>query len=58
MKGKFKADQHRSTGQLALFEIPVVSFDYAFLSDRGEPTEHAAKMLKKKIMKKKSCIMK
>ena len=35
VKSKCKADQHRATGQLAESEIPVVSFDYAFMSDRS-----------------------
>ena len=39
VKGKCKADQHRATGQLAESEIPVVSVDYAFMSDRGKPTD-------------------
>ena len=39
VKGKCKADQHRATGQLANSEVPVVSFDYAFMSDRGKPAD-------------------
>ena len=35
VKGKCKADQHRSTGQLAESTVPVVSFDYAFMGDKN-----------------------
>ena len=39
VKGKCKADQHRATGQLAASEIPVVSFDYAFMGDKGRTAD-------------------
>ena len=39
MKGKSKADQHRSTGQLAESAVPVVSFDYAFMGDKSTEAE-------------------
>ena len=39
VKGKCKADQHRATGQLAESEVPVVSFDYAFMGDKSKSSD-------------------
>ena len=49
VKGKSKASKHSSTGGVKESEVPVVAFDYAFLSDRTgqvvddeEATDHSA----------------
>lgn len=34
VRGKSKANKHSSTGGVEESEVPVVAFDYAFLSDR------------------------
>ena len=34
VRGKSKASKHSSTGGVEESEVPVVAFDYAFLSDR------------------------